>query len=61
MMIILQTLLWMVVDSRPQNSKIIFATDDTPNTHILGQGDCHTQEGMLYWLEDGQCYDIGER
>merc|ERR1712013_526186 len=59
--IILQTLLWMVVDGRPQNSKIIFATDDTPNTHILGQGDCHTQEGKLYWLEDGQCYDIGER
>jgi len=58
MMIILPILLWMVVDGRPQNSKIIFATDDT---HILGQGDCHTQEGKLYWLEDGQCYDVGER
>ena len=57
-MIILPTLLWMVVDGRPQSSKIIFGTDDT---HILGQGDCHTQEGMLYWLEDGQCYDVGER
>jgi len=48
----------MVVDGRPQTSKIIFATDDT---HILGQGDCHTQKGKLYWLEDGQCYDVGER
>ena len=58
-MILLPTLLlWMVVDGRPQSSKIIFGTDDT---HILGQGDCHTQEGMLYWLEDGQCYDVGER
>ena len=57
-MIILPTLLWMVVDGRPQSSKIIFGTDDT---HILSQGDCQTQEGMLYWLEDGQCYDVGER
>jgi len=57
-MIILPTLLWMVVDGRPQSSKIIFGTDDT---HPLGQGDCHTQEGKLFWLEDGQCYDVGER
>ena len=49
-----------LVQARPQkqNTKIIFSTDDV---QPLGHGDCDHDKGMLYWLEDGQCYDIGDR
>ena len=50
----------LLVHARPQkqSAKIIFSTDDV---QPLGHGDCDHDKGMLYWLEDGQCYDIGER
>ena len=49
-----------LVTARPQkqSSKIIFSTEDV---QPLGHGDCDHDKGMLYWLEDGQCYDIGDR
>merc|ERR1711892_1476958 len=50
----------VLLQARPQkqSAKIIFSTDDV---QTLGHGDCDHDKGMLYWLEDGQCYDIGER
>jgi len=50
----------LLVHARPQkqSAKIIFSND---NVQPLGHGDCDHEKGMLYWLEDGQCYDIGER
>eukprot|EP00092_Neocalanus_flemingeri_P008052 GFUD01008690.1.p1 GENE.GFUD01008690.1~~GFUD01008690.1.p1 ORF type:complete len:1006 (-),score=224.49 GFUD01008690.1:142-3159(-) len=47
-----------LVQGRPQSAKIIFSTDDV---QPLGHGDCDHDQGMLYWLEDGQCYNIGDR
>jgi len=58
MKILLLPLLACLVSARPQSTKIHFGTDDV---QPLGLGDCDHEEGQLYWLEDGQCYDIGER
>jgi len=55
--ILLSQAVW--VSGRPQQSaKIIFSTDDVQH---LGHGDCDHDKGKLYWLEDGQCYDVGDR
>ena len=48
----------LLVTARPQSAKIIFGTDQV---HPLGHGTCDHEKGLLYWLEDGQCYDVGER
>jgi len=48
----------LLVSARPQSAKIIFSTDEL---HPLGHGTCDHEKGLLYWLEDGQCYDVGER
>ena len=61
MIILTCQLLIRVTWGRPQspNTKIIFGTDD--DIHGLRHDDCDHEKGMIYWLEDGQCYDIGER
>jgi len=53
---LLATLVWHTVLIQARPSKIIFSDDGVDH---LGHGDC--DQGKLYWLEDGQCYDIGER
>jgi len=61
MIILTCQLLIGVTWGRPQspNTKIIFGTDD--DIYGLRHDDCDHEKGMIYWLEDGQCYDIGER
>merc|ERR1712154_252444 len=48
------------VDCRPQASqKIVFGGSDDEFQLLRAERRC--EKGMVFWLEDGQCYSLGDR